>query len=216
MIISCLLLKTLHWRHFDHDWGPRLRLKSPATWLFTQSFIRAQIKKIIKAPRHWPLCGEFTGTGEFPTQRVSNAENVSIWWRHHDVSRQMCIGLVYFRSHKNSQCCVLYHHIMTWGITERELAGHPLLTYSIISLLRGKQYTGTCILRPSLQMPYQVYLCSDKNLSKWDISIPWLNIMSQIVFYFLHSTSVLSFHIDIGLTLSICTCAVLVTMEPFH
>ena len=24
-----------------------------------------------------------TVTGEFPTQRVSNAENVSIWWRHH-------------------------------------------------------------------------------------------------------------------------------------
>ena len=32
---------------------------------------------------HWPLCGEFTGAGEFPTQRASNAENVSIWWRHH-------------------------------------------------------------------------------------------------------------------------------------
>ena len=27
---------------------------------------------------------EFTGTGEFPAQRVSNAENVSIWWRLHD------------------------------------------------------------------------------------------------------------------------------------
>ena len=37
-----------------------------------------------KAPRHWPLCGEFTGTGEFPAQRASYAENVSIWWRHHD------------------------------------------------------------------------------------------------------------------------------------
>ena len=24
------------------------------------------------------------GTGEFPAQRASNAENVSIWWRHHD------------------------------------------------------------------------------------------------------------------------------------
>ena len=23
------------------------------------------------------------GTGEFPAQRASNAENVSIWWRHH-------------------------------------------------------------------------------------------------------------------------------------
>ena len=45
--------------------------------------IQAQIKENIKAPRHWPLCGEFTGTGEFPAQRVSNAENVSIWWRHH-------------------------------------------------------------------------------------------------------------------------------------
>ena len=37
----------------------------------------------IKVPRHWPLCGEFTGTGEFPAQRASYAENVSIWWRHH-------------------------------------------------------------------------------------------------------------------------------------
>ena len=40
-------------------------------------------KKNIKAPRHWPLCGELTGTGEFPAQKASNAENVSIWWRHH-------------------------------------------------------------------------------------------------------------------------------------
>ena len=34
-------------------------------------------------PRHWPLCGEFTGACEFPAQRASYAENVSIWWRHH-------------------------------------------------------------------------------------------------------------------------------------
>ena len=25
------------------------------------------------------------GTGEFPAQMASNAENVSIWWRHHEV-----------------------------------------------------------------------------------------------------------------------------------
>ena len=42
-----------------------------------------QIKENIKAPRHWPLCGEFTGISEFPAQRASNGENVSIWWRHH-------------------------------------------------------------------------------------------------------------------------------------
>ena len=62
---------------------PRWRLKSPASRLFTQSFIPTQIKENIKAPGHWPLCGEFTGTGEFPAQKASNAENVSIWWRHH-------------------------------------------------------------------------------------------------------------------------------------
>ena len=25
-------------------------------------------------------------TGEFPAQRASNAENVSIWWRHHVIN----------------------------------------------------------------------------------------------------------------------------------
>ena len=30
------------------------------------------------------LCaGNSPGTGEFPAQVASNAENVSIWWRHH-------------------------------------------------------------------------------------------------------------------------------------
>ena len=42
------------------------RLNSPASPLFTQPFIRAQIKKNIKAPRHWPLCGEFTGDRRIP------------------------------------------------------------------------------------------------------------------------------------------------------
>ena len=40
----------LRWRH-----------KSPAWRLFTQLFIQAQIKENIKAPRHWPLWGEYTG-----------------------------------------------------------------------------------------------------------------------------------------------------------
>ena len=39
----------------------RWRLKSPASPLFTQPFIGAQIKESIKDPRYWPLCGEFTG-----------------------------------------------------------------------------------------------------------------------------------------------------------
>ena len=38
------------------------------------------------------LCeGNSPVTGEFPTQRASNAENASIWWHHHDAySIPMC------------------------------------------------------------------------------------------------------------------------------
>ena len=41
--------------------------------------------------RHWPLCMEFTVTAEFPGQRASNAENVSIWWRHHVTGPKLSI-----------------------------------------------------------------------------------------------------------------------------
>ena len=50
------------------EWA-RWRLKSPASRLFTQPFIRVQIKENIKAPRHWPLCGEFTGPHKWPVTR---------------------------------------------------------------------------------------------------------------------------------------------------
>ena len=53
--------------------------------IVNQPFIQAQVKENIKARGHWPLCGEFTVTGEFPAQMSSNAENVSVWLCHHEV-----------------------------------------------------------------------------------------------------------------------------------
>ena len=42
------------------------------------------ISKKISNPRVTGLCEEISPvTGEFPAQRTNNAENVSIWWRHH-------------------------------------------------------------------------------------------------------------------------------------
>ena len=35
-------------------------------WCFAQPFVQAQIKENIKAPRHWPLWGEFTGDRWIP------------------------------------------------------------------------------------------------------------------------------------------------------
>ena len=58
--------------------------------------IQAQIKENIKAPRHWPLCGNSPVTGEFPAQMTSYAENVSIWWRHHVCTRfTLCFVVVW-------------------------------------------------------------------------------------------------------------------------
>ena len=41
------------------------------------------------------LCsGNSPATGEFPAQMASNAQNVSIWWRHHGPERFICIIVV--------------------------------------------------------------------------------------------------------------------------
>ena len=48
-------------------------------------WLTARSKKTSKL-RVTGLCaGNSPVTGEFPAQRASNAENVSIWWRHHGV-----------------------------------------------------------------------------------------------------------------------------------
>ena len=51
--------------------------QSPVSRLFTQAFIEAQLKENTKAPRHWPLWGEFTGDRWIPRTKAINAENVS-------------------------------------------------------------------------------------------------------------------------------------------
>ena len=72
---------------------PKWRHKSPASRLFTQSFIQVQIKEYIKAPRHWPLYGEFWtfcfGTillGCFPWVTVLT----SLYWNSCNRALQFC------------------------------------------------------------------------------------------------------------------------------
>ena len=80
LLDDCYISGCLHYN--DVIMGP-WRFKSPPSPLFTQPFIQAQIKENIKL-RITGLCaGNSPVTGEFPTQRASNAEHVSIWRRHH-------------------------------------------------------------------------------------------------------------------------------------
>ena len=50
--------------------------------LFNRLF-RCRSKKTSKLRVAGPCDGNSPVTSEFPAQRASNAENVSIWWRHH-------------------------------------------------------------------------------------------------------------------------------------
>ena len=73
----------LQWRHNERDGvSYRRRLYCLRSGLF-----QAQIKESTKSPRHWPLCGEFTGVRWIPRPKDNNAENASIWWRHHEAWR---------------------------------------------------------------------------------------------------------------------------------
>ena len=70
---------SLQWRHNECD---GVSNHQPHDYLLNRLF-RRRSKKTSKL-RATGLCeGNSPVTGEFPSQRASNAENVSIWWRHH-------------------------------------------------------------------------------------------------------------------------------------
>ena len=72
---------SLQWRHNGRDsvWNHQPH------GCFLNRLFRRRSKKTSKL-RVTGLCaGNSPGTGEFPAQMASNAENVSIWWRHHMV-----------------------------------------------------------------------------------------------------------------------------------
>ena len=50
----------------DVTMGTKASQITSLTIVFTQPFIQTQIKENIKALRHWPLCGEFTGDRWIP------------------------------------------------------------------------------------------------------------------------------------------------------
>ena len=72
-----IFITPLKWRHNEHD---GVSNHQPHDYLLNRS--GADQRSTLRATG---LCeGNSLMTGEFPAQRASNTENVSIWWRHHD------------------------------------------------------------------------------------------------------------------------------------
>ena len=69
----------LRWRHIKRNGVPN---HQPLDYLLKRLF-RRRLKKTSKLSVAGLCAGNSPVTGEFPAQRACNAENVSIWWRHH-------------------------------------------------------------------------------------------------------------------------------------
>ena len=72
---------TSWWRHNVNDWVSN---HQPRDCLLNRLF-RRWSKKTSKLRVSGLCAGNSPGTGEFPAQMASHAENVSIWWRHHEI-----------------------------------------------------------------------------------------------------------------------------------
>ena len=72
---------TSQWRHNGRDGVSNHQTRD----CLRNRLFRRRSKEISKF-RVTGLCaGNSSVTSEFPAQKASNAENVSIWWRHHDL-----------------------------------------------------------------------------------------------------------------------------------
>ena len=91
---------TLRWGHNGRD---SVSNHQPHHCLLNCLF-RGRSKKTSKL-RVTGLCvGNSPGTGEFPAQMASNAENTSIWWRHHVV--YICWGILFEKKIPFHSCVV--------------------------------------------------------------------------------------------------------------
>ena len=140
----------------------RWRLKSPATRLFTQPFIQAQIKQNIKFLRHLPECGEFIGDRWIlrAAQMASNAENVVIWWRHRvikfrlaETRNQRGIGSACHGVRRPMCLCFDFQWLLYCGrkllITSKPVYVHTYPDISV-SCFRSKKIQRNLKVRPTL------------------------------------------------------------------
>ena len=166
-------LPTLQWRHNERD---GVSNHQPQDCLLNRLF-KGQIKENIKAPRHRPLCGEYTGDQWISRTKVSNAENVFIWWRHHEqnpaqwlVPPHLCEPAIVSPLVSSGGCKGTVRHIKS-GV-EGVMAGRksPCWRYRVSSdALPSMTWSSIVASTPSL--PFEVIL--NQHMSSPSCSQSW-------------------------------------------
>ena len=118
---------SLRWRHDGRD---SVSNHQPHDCLLNRLF-RCRSKKTSKL-RVTGLCvGNSPGTGEFSAQMASNAENVSIWWRHHVI-----FNSTVYRTNQHICLRLGYGKIIIFSFVMQ------LLTHALISMAVCKRLVG--------------------------------------------------------------------------
>ena len=127
--MSVAMPQTLQWRHNERD---GVSNHQPHDCLLSRLF-RHRWKKISKLCVTALSAGNSPVTSEFPAQRASNAENVSIWWRHHGAT-PWCWSDIWQMLISNTQQYVLgtkytnsMHHYASGNWIVINLLGNGLL-----------------------------------------------------------------------------------------
>ena len=108
-------MPSLEWRHNGRD---SVSNHQPHDCLLNR-LSRRRSKNTSKL-RVTGLCaGNSPGTGEFPAQRTSNAENVFIWWRHHENAK-------WLRGISSTGETVLNNNCTIWCMERFPLAKPPV------------------------------------------------------------------------------------------
>ena len=84
-------IDVLQWRHNESDCGSNHRRHE----CLLNRLYMWRSKKTSKLHVNGLWEGNSLVTGQFPAQSASNAENISIWWRHHDHIRPWAWQTVY-------------------------------------------------------------------------------------------------------------------------
>ena len=107
-----LPMYSLRWRHNGRD---SVSDHQPHHCLLNHLF-RYRSKKTSKLRVTGLYVGKSPGTDEFPAQMASNAENVSIWWRHHESEESFVSHINIWRWHPHTRT-QLHTHTHTHTLT---------------------------------------------------------------------------------------------------
>ena len=130
---------SLRWRHNERD---SVANHQPHDCLLNRLF-RRRSKKTSKL-RVTGLCvGNSPGTGEFPAPMASNAENVSIWWRHHATLPLFVQIYVHYRQ-KLWITCIWYFDLLEMAWHHQQNSIETLIQFSCVALRTKKTI---CIVR---------------------------------------------------------------------